>query len=101
MSRYQPIDRLEDGRAFILERLVRWRHPQHGFVEPNDFLPLAETSGLIIPLTRYVLRGACEAVSRLDGVLSEGERESLCVSVNVSPTGLPSTSFVRGGTWGL
>ena len=96
--RYQPIVRLEDGRAIILEALVRWRHPQHGFVEPNDFLPLAETSGLIIPLTRYVLRGACEAVSRLDGVLSGGEGESLCVSVNVSPTSLQSTSFVRDVT---
>ncbi len=56
---YQPIISLADGRLGALEALVRWRHPQRGLLKPHEFLGVAEDSGLIVPLTRAVLRQAC------------------------------------------
>ncbi|HEX8003757.1 MAG TPA: EAL domain-containing protein [Mycobacteriales bacterium] len=52
---YQPKASLEDGRIVGLEALLRWQHPDLGFVTPDEFIPLAERTGLIVPLTTYVL----------------------------------------------
>ena len=56
---YQPIVELQDGRLTAIEALVRWTHPQRGLLPPALFVPLAEETGLIAPLGRFVLREAC------------------------------------------
>jgi diguanylate cyclase (GGDEF)-like protein/PAS domain S-box-containing protein len=56
---YQPIVEVNGGRMMGAEALVRWRHPQRGLLMPNDFIPIAETSGLVVPLGRWVLMEAC------------------------------------------
>jgi diguanylate cyclase (GGDEF)-like protein/PAS domain S-box-containing protein len=79
---YQPIVSLATGEVRSLEALVRWRHPERGVIPPGDFIPVAEETGLIIPLGRWVLREACRQTREwlAGGVIGPG----VTVSVNLS-----------------
>jgi diguanylate cyclase (GGDEF)-like protein len=55
---YEPQMRIGDGAVVAAEALVRWQHPEHGLIHPHDFIPLAEHTGLIVPLTSFVLDSA-------------------------------------------
>ncbi|MNK68776.1 Cyclic di-GMP phosphodiesterase Gmr [compost metagenome] len=61
---YQPQVRPEDGEIVGAEALIRWNHPQRGLVSPADFIPLAEETGLIVPITEWVILTACEQALR-------------------------------------
>jgi diguanylate cyclase (GGDEF)-like protein len=78
---YQPIVSFDGWRVVAAEALVRWEHPERGLVQPAEFIPLAEESGLILPLGRWVLAEACRhlAAWRAAG------RTELRVTVNLSP----------------
>ena len=60
---YQPIVDLSTGKTVSVEALVRWEHPRRGRIPPLQFIPLAEDTGLIVPLGRYVLEEACTRVA--------------------------------------
>jgi diguanylate cyclase (GGDEF)-like protein len=77
---YQPILDLATGRVHALEALLRWIHPTLGPVVPADFVPLAEATGLIHPLGRWVLRAACEQARAWQA----GGQEGVGVAVNLS-----------------
>lgn len=79
---FQPIVSLETGRTVGMETLVRWRHPLEGLVPPNKFIPLAEETGLIVPITRWVLKEACQQAQVWREQLPAGAEFYL--SVNIS-----------------
>lgn len=74
---YQPQYSLNSDKVTGVEALVRWNHPEKGLVAPTDFIPLAESSGLIVPLGYWVLREACRQYK-------EWDRPDLKMSVNLS-----------------
>jgi len=77
---YQPQVDLESGRVVGVEALVRWQHPQRGMIGPDDFIPVAEECGLILPLGHWVLLTACrQARAWLDEGIDIGE-----IAVNIS-----------------
>jgi diguanylate cyclase (GGDEF)-like protein/PAS domain S-box-containing protein len=81
--RFQPEFSLSTGEVVAAEALVRWQHPTRGLVEPDDFIPFAEESSLILAIDRYVLREACRSAQRWAQV--RRGRDRVVVSVNLSP----------------
>ena len=79
---YQPIVELTTGRTTAFEALIRWNHPERGSVSPMDFIPVAEDSGLIVPIGEWVIRKACLQAARWRD--KSAEFRDLIVSVNVS-----------------
>lgn len=79
-----------DSKVIGAEVLVRWRHPQRGLVMPASFIPLAEESGLIVPMGEWVLRETCMLIARLDA-----EGRGLRIAVNVSPRQFHQSDFVQ------
>jgi len=90
---YQPIVALTDGRTVAVEALARWRHPERGFVPPTEFIPIAEETGLMIPVGRAILETACATVRGVQEQFPEHAR--LAVSVNLSPCELQDSRFVE------
>jgi diguanylate cyclase (GGDEF)-like protein/PAS domain S-box-containing protein len=89
---YQPIVSLSTGAIAGVEALVRWHHPTFGFVLPEQFISIAEESGLIVPIGRWVLREACRQAKAWQDVGFPRVR----LAVNISAVELRSREFVAG-----
>jgi diguanylate cyclase (GGDEF)-like protein/PAS domain S-box-containing protein len=87
---YQPIMNLSTGAIAGVEALIRWQHPALGFVLPSQFIAIAEESGLIVPIGRWVLREACRQVKDWQ----DAGLPSFRLAVNISAVELRSTEFV-------
>lgn len=83
---YQPLVDVRSRRTVAYEALVRWRHPTRGMVMPDLFIPLAEDTGLVVPLGDWVIRRACQELARWPGHLR--------VAVNLSPAQLRSAGLI-------
>jgi diguanylate cyclase (GGDEF)-like protein len=86
---YQPLFDLSSEQMIGVEALIRWRHPTHGVVPPDRFIPLAEESGLILPIGHWVLREACRQAASW-----RRRGHELGVSVNVSARQLDSDGLI-------
>ena len=97
---YQPQFSLGDGHLIGAEALLRWQHPRHGWIEPGEFIPMAEETGLIVPLGEWTLRQACAeatgwpsavrvAVNLSAAQLGRDGLEAMVTSV-LADTGLPA-----------
>jgi diguanylate cyclase (GGDEF)-like protein len=84
---YQPIVSLESARIVGVEALIRWQHPERGLVSPAEFIPVAEETGLIVPIGRMVLERACVQIAAWDA--SGGPLAGISLSVNLSARQLP------------
>jgi diguanylate cyclase (GGDEF)-like protein/PAS domain S-box-containing protein len=79
---YQPVVRIHDGSITGVEALLRWRHPERGMIAPDQFIPLAEETGLIVPIGRWVLREGCRHARRMRDALPPDA--GLTMSINLS-----------------
>jgi diguanylate cyclase (GGDEF)-like protein len=86
---YQPIVQLVSGRTHAFEVLIRWRHPVRGLVMPDEFLAVAEETGLIIPIGRWIIADSCRQLAAWQRTPG---REDLRISINVS-----NRQFWQGG----
>ncbi|GAB1640944.1 putative bifunctional diguanylate cyclase/phosphodiesterase [Krasilnikovia sp. MM14-A1259] len=89
---YQPVFDIVTGKLSGVEALVRWQHPKQGPISPGDFIPVAERSGLIVPLGSWVLRTACEQLARWQA--EYGSAAIRAINVNVAARQLREASFV-------
>jgi diguanylate cyclase (GGDEF)-like protein/PAS domain S-box-containing protein len=89
---YQPKVQLNGERIVGVEALLRWDHPTHGTIPPLKFIPLAEQSGLIVPIGAWVIEEACRTAARWQ---REFGRDDLIIAVNLSPRQLGSTDLVE------
>lgn len=83
---YQPQLNLLTGRTVGYEALVRWRHPERGMIPPQEFVPIAEETGMIGPIGEWVLRKACEDARKLP--------QDCFVAVNISPVQFMTKDFL-------
>ena len=89
---YQPIIDLQKGKVSGFEALMRWNHPERGYISPGLFIPIAEQSGLIVDASRWALREACMALKRIES--RAGFSNELSMSVNFSSTDFASEDFI-------
>jgi diguanylate cyclase (GGDEF)-like protein/PAS domain S-box-containing protein len=94
---YQPQIDLQTGSVFAVEALVRWNHPRQGVISPAQFIPLAEETGLIVPLGDWVLREAC----RQNKAWQDAGLPPVSVSVNVSARQFHEKSWINRVTTAL
>jgi len=87
---YQPIVRIDSGRLSGFEALVRWQHPERGLVMPDDFIPVAEETGMIVPLGAWVMEESCRQLTswKLAGL------QNVTMAVNLSARQLQVPEFV-------
>lgn len=90
---YQPVLRVIDGELEGAEALVRWRHPTRGLVSPLEFIGLAEESGLIVPIGRFVLRAACAQAATW--IREHPTHADFTIKVNLSPAQMRSSDVVE------
>jgi diguanylate cyclase (GGDEF)-like protein/PAS domain S-box-containing protein len=90
---YQPIVSLEGGQLVGFEALVRWLHPQHGLLPPLEFIPLAEETGMVILVDRYVMREACLQMKKWHEEIPFDP--PLSISVNISALHINQPDFVE------
>ena len=79
---YQPIVTLGTGQLAGFEALIRWNHPERGFINPSDFIPLAEETGLIVPIGQWILKRSCQQLAKWQWQSSSNR--NLFISVNLS-----------------
>ena len=89
---YQPIIDLENGKLFGMEALLRWNHVELGQIPPNKFIPIAEESGIIIPLTGWILEETCKQLAKWQKTSSD--HKDLIVSVNISGKHLSNDDLI-------
>jgi len=90
---YQPLVDLQTGRLTGVEALVRWNHPRRGLVPPMEFIPLAEETGLIVPLGQWAIGEACRQVRVWQREIPADE--PICLNVNLSARQLRHPNIVR------
>jgi diguanylate cyclase (GGDEF)-like protein/PAS domain S-box-containing protein len=88
---YQSEVRLEDRSLYGMEALLRWNHPEHGLVSPAVFIPIAEQSGLIVPIGEWVLHAACRQAAEWRAA----GHTDFVMAVNLSPRQLSSPNLAR------
>ncbi|MFC7687924.1 putative bifunctional diguanylate cyclase/phosphodiesterase [Ureibacillus sp. GCM10028918] len=88
---YQPQLKLKTKHDISMEALVRWKHPKKGLIPPSDFIPIAEESGLIVPIGKWVLETACRQTKQLQETLGH----PITVAVNLSLGQLFHENFVQ------
>jgi diguanylate cyclase (GGDEF)-like protein len=79
---YQPKVRLKTGEVFAMEALVRWEHPEQGLILPSQIIPLAEETGLILPLGQWVLRESCRQTRRWHDQFPDISPLGVCVNLS-------------------
>ncbi|HEX2211350.1 MAG TPA: EAL domain-containing protein [Longimicrobium sp.] len=89
---YQPIVHLQTGRIAGFEALARWQHPERGLIMPDDFIPMAEETGLILPIGLWVLEEACRTLRRWQ---ERPDGEGLKMAVNLSARQFSQPDLVR------
>ena len=87
---FQPKVKISTGEVIGMEALLRWTHPEYDFIPPDEFIPMAEQSGIIKPLTTWVTN---EAIKQAAALIRSGR--SILVAVNLSPTCLQDEDIVR------
>jgi diguanylate cyclase (GGDEF)-like protein len=90
---YQPLVSLKDGEIIGFEALLRWQHRLKGFVSPAQFVPIAEDSGLIVPITKWILRQTCSQIAEWQKL--SPSHQKLLVSVNISGSHLAYEDLIR------
>jgi len=88
---YQPIVEIESQRPIALEALLRWKHPNHGYVRPERFVSIAEEAGLIVPIGDFVMQRAVEDMARWQ----HGNGRLLPVAINVSAVQLQRSNLAE------
>ncbi len=84
---YQPVLSVSSNEVIAFEALIRWRHPERGMVSPGEFIPVAEETGLIIPLGKWILRQVCADALRWP--------QNIRVAINLSPVQFRSPDLVQ------